>query len=133
MGSFATYAYTFNSQLIEAYEKSQSEFQKYKQAEEKGRLVKLPCTPDKKCYTICQLNCEYMDCLKQDENGNCEIDCPNIIVEVNLEKLLLIDLLGLRLFFSREEAEEALKKSAYISKRTGADSGNRTRILSLGS
>lgn len=89
----------------------EDKFAVFEDAAKQGRLVIWPCSTDKTCYAIVQLNCEYMDCPKQNENGDCDNDCPNIVTEIDSEKTFFADLIRLPLYATREAAEAALKEA----------------------
>lgn len=84
----------------------------YEDAEKHGQLVMLPCAPQETCYAVCELNCEIIDCPRQDDNGDCDNKCPNIVKKIpqpyrlSFETLLMLS----PLYATREEAEAALKE-----------------------
>ena len=95
----------------------------YETAEEEGRLVVLPCNPG---ITLYVLRKKYTKCSKHNEEFDeslccgCEDECDSRLFyyivpcpDVTAEQILEFERLGAlnkKIFFSKEEAEKALKE-----------------------
>lgn len=86
----------------------QAEVEGYGRAKAEGRIITVPDLSQTTYYVIIPLNCEYSDCPRQDDEGDCDNQCPNVVHEISLHDCHVLDLLGLQLFLTREAAEAAL-------------------------
>ena len=85
-----------------------TELKKYRNLEEQGLLLKLPCKIGSTVYSIEQ-ECEgdYISCMAH-ECDDC--DCLYRFIEENAFDTYMMDSLGKTVFLTKEEAEQELKK-----------------------
>lgn len=95
--------------------KALKEFNKYKDLDEQGKLLKLPCALGDTVYSIAgDCNGDVIDCRSQ----NCE-KCGDFykFVEENKFDAYMLNEIGKTLFLTRQEAEQALQKMNEIRDR----------------
>ena len=84
------------------------ELKEYKQLEEQGLLLRLPCKVGTSVYMVAQ-DCggDTLDCMR----GDCE-GCPYLysFVEENKFETYMCDDIGKTVFLTQEEAEQKLKE-----------------------
>lgn len=92
----------FTVAVLQRCHKLVSELKEYKDLEEQGKLLKLPCAVGDTVYAI-----------EVDEENFTHFHCPRKISEYkfNLQMIDLLGMFGKCIFLTREEAEAALIES----------------------
>ena len=93
------------------------ELKSYKELEEQGLLVRLPCKVGNTVYTVsyryeCTLNydCKVFQKWKCEDNIPCEYEKKEYFVKKSQFFLTMLNSLGKTVFLTREEAEKALEE-----------------------
>ena len=96
------------------------ELKEYRDLEEQGLLLKLPCkvgTTVYVIYTIYECDNDYMDCIMefpyryQCERGfKCEYEHEKLVVSPESFDFKMLDNFNITVFLTKEEAEEKLKE-----------------------
>ena len=93
------------------------ELKSYKELEEQGLLVRLPCKVGNTVYTVsyryeCTLNydCKVFQKWKCEDNIPCEYEKKEYFVKKSQFCLTMLNSLEKTVFLTREEAEKALEK-----------------------
>lgn len=91
-----------------------NELKSYKDLEEQGKLLKLPCAVGDTVYQIDEFDCELCETERPEINKKCTCKigdfCGYEKITVAWFKLDMLDDFGKTVFLTREEAEAALKK-----------------------
>jgi len=104
-----------NARIL-TYEEA-NKWQEYKDLEEQGLLVRLPCKVGDTVYTVsyryeCTRNydCKVFQKWKCEDNIPCEYEKKEYFVKKSQFCLTMLNSLGKTIFLTREEAEKALEK-----------------------
>lgn len=104
-----------NARIL-TYEEA-NKWQEYKDLEEQGLLVKLPCKVGDTVYTVsyryeCTRNydCKVFQKWKCEDNIPCEYEKKEYFVKKSQFCLTMLNSLGKTVFLTREEAEKALEE-----------------------
>ena len=119
-------AYYYSKPCIECAEEHEQlaewleELKEYRDLEEQGLLLKLPCKVGTTVYvidTIYECDNDYMDCIMefpdryQCERGfKCEYEHEKLVVSPESFDFKMLDNFNITVFLTKEEAEEKLKE-----------------------